>query len=43
MIIRYEIVRLFGLWINELRDNGEWLQASIIEAVLNAFLIWYDE
>jgi hypothetical protein len=42
MNIENEISRLFGLWIVELEDANEHMQATLVRAVLSAFLKWYD-
>jgi len=43
MKFELEIQRLFQKWISELESDNEWLQASMVRAVLHAFLKWYDE
>lgn len=41
-MMTFEIERLFRMWIRELENDGEWVQAGIVETVLKAFILWYE-
>jgi len=43
MKFEYEFKRLFEMWIDEQMEDGNILQAKLIEGVMLAFLNWYDK
>lgn len=41
MNFKLEFIRLFDMWIKEVEESGENVQAMLIKAVKDAFLKWY--